>query len=172
MMKTIKLIAVGIILLVSSLIHAQVSVNVNIGSPPAWGPVGYSEVEYYYLPDVEAYYDIRASQFIYFGGGRWIRTTYLPRHYRNYDLYSGYKVVLTDYHGPRPYTYYKNHKVKYYKGYKGGHQKTIGRRNDSHNNHDYHNDHRDNDDNGNKGHNEGKGRKEGKGNKGHGKGND
>jgi hypothetical protein len=25
----------------------QVSVNVNIGSPPAWGPSGYAETEYY-----------------------------------------------------------------------------------------------------------------------------
>jgi hypothetical protein len=39
-MKTIKLIAAGIILLVSNSIQAQVSVNVNIGSTPSWGPVG------------------------------------------------------------------------------------------------------------------------------------
>ena len=37
-MKTLKLIALGIILLVSNSIQAQISVNVNIGSPPAWGP--------------------------------------------------------------------------------------------------------------------------------------
>src|SRR5687767_6440567 len=118
-MKTLKLIAVGIIFLVSSSIHAQVSVNVNIGSPPSWGPVGYSNVDYYYLPDVEAYYDIRATQFIFFSDGRWIRSRYLPRQYRNYDLYSGYKVVLNDYHGSRPYSNFKNHKVKYHKGYRG-----------------------------------------------------
>jgi hypothetical protein len=125
-MKTLKLIAVGIILLVSSAIQAQVSVNVNIGTPPAWGPVGYSNVDYYYLPDVEAYYDIRATQFIYFGGGKWIRSRYLPGPYRNYNLYNGYKVVLNDYHGSRPYSNFKNHKVKYYKGYKGKPQKSIG----------------------------------------------
>ncbi|MFV5692084.1 hypothetical protein ACM55K_08680 [Flavobacterium sp. LT1R49] len=125
-MKTLKLIAVGIILLASSAIHAQVSVNVNIGTPPSWGPVGYSNVDYYYLPDVEAYYDIRATQFIYFGGGRWIRSRYLPGQYRNYDLYSGYKVVLNDYHGSRPYSNFKNHKVKYYKGYHGAPQRSIG----------------------------------------------
>ena len=125
-MKTLKLIAVGIILLISSAIQAQVSVNVNIGTPPAWGPVGYSNVDYYYLPDVEAYYDIRATQFIYFGGGKWIRSRYLPGQYRNYNLYNGYKVVLNDYHGSRPYSNFKNHKVKYYKGYKGKPQKSIG----------------------------------------------
>jgi hypothetical protein len=126
-MKTLKLIAAGIILLVSSTaMQAQVSVNVNIGSPPAWGPTGYSAAEYYYLPDVQAYYDVRQSQFIYLGGGQWVRSRNLPTQYRNYDLYNGYKVVLNDYHGSRPYSNFKNHKVKYYKGYKGKPQKTIG----------------------------------------------
>ena len=126
-MKTLKLIIAGMILLVSNnTMQAQVSVNVNIGSPPAWGPVGYSSVDYYYLPDIEAYYDIRASQFIYFGRGKWIRSRNLPYHYRNYNLYNGYKVVLNDYHGSRPYNHFKSHKVKYYKGYKEKPQKTIG----------------------------------------------
>ena len=128
-MRTLKLIAAGIILLVSTTaMQAQVSVNVNIGSPPAWGPSGYSAAEYYYLPDVQAYYDVRQSQFIYLGGGQWVRSRNLPAQYRNYNLYNGYKVVLNDYHGSRPYSNFKNHKVKYYKGYKGRPQKTIGAR--------------------------------------------
>ena len=152
-MKTLKFIALGLILLASTTNHAQVSINVNIGTPPSWGPAGYANVEYYYLPDIEAYYDIRASQFIYFGGGGWIRASYLPRQYRNYDLYHGYKVVLTDYHGYRPYTYFRNHKMKYYKGYKGRPQRTIGREHDNR---------RDYDDNWQRG-------REGKENRGHGK---
>jgi hypothetical protein len=168
-MKTLKLIAVGIILLVSSAIHAQVSVNVNIGSPPLWGPVGYSNVDYYYLPDVQAYYDIRATQFIYFGGGNWIRSRYLPRQYRNYDLYSGYKVVLNDYHGSRPYSNFKNHKVKYYKGYHGKPQRSIGsNRNNNHREYENHG----NNGNGNYGNDRGngKGKGNGNGNNGHGNG--
>jgi len=157
-MKKLKLIAVGIVLLVSSAIHAQVSVSVNIGTPPAWGPVGYSNVDYYYLPDVQAYYDIRASQFIYFGGRTWIRSRYLPGQYRNYDLYNGYKVVLNDYHGSRPYSNFKNHKVKYYKGYHGKPQKSIG------SNRNYnHNEYKNNGNNGN-------GHKQGNGDNGHGNG--
>jgi hypothetical protein len=134
-MKKFKLLALGIVLFIAGSASAQVSVNVNIGSAPSWGPSGYAETEYYYLPDVQAYYDIRASQFIYFGNGNWVRSRYLPRQYRNYDLYSGYKVVLNDYHGRTPYTYYKKHKAKYYKGYKGRYQKTIGHREDNHENH-------------------------------------
>jgi len=125
-MKTLRLLLLGIGLMISSLTQAQVNINVNVGAPPSWGPAGYETVEYYYLPDVEAYYDVRASRFIYYGNGKWIRAERLPYRYRTYDLYSGYKVVLTDYHGPSPYVHYKEHKVKYHKGYKGGPQKTIG----------------------------------------------
>ncbi|WP_035671894.1 hypothetical protein [Flavobacterium sp. 83] len=125
-MRTLKLIALGIILFASSTIHAQVSVSLNIGTRPDWGPSGYAEAEYYYLPDVEAYYDVRATQFIYFGDERWIRSRYLPRQYRNYDLYSGYKVVLNDYHGSRPYRNFNNDRSRYYRGYRGNEQRNVG----------------------------------------------
>ncbi len=177
-MRTLKLIAVGIILFASSTIHAQVSVSLNIGTAPSWGPVGYAEAEYYYLPDVEAYYDVRATQFIYFGGGRWIRSRYLPNQYRNYDLYGGYKVVLNDYHGSRPYNHFKSHKVKYYRGYNGREQRNVvynnnrrvyvnQRQNDNrryysnHRGNDKHREHRDYDNhrgNENRGHGRGHGR--------------
>lgn len=162
-MKTLKLFALGIVLFISSAVEAQVSVNVNIGTPPSWGPAGYARVDYYYLPDIQVYYDIPAAQFIYFGNGRWYRSRYLPSRYRNYDLYSGYKVVLSDYHGDRPYMYFKQHKTKYYKGYKGKPQKTIGNRN-SNNAHKYNQQGK----SGN--YNKGKSGNSGKGN-GHGKGN-
>lgn len=124
-MKKLKLIALGMFLFVSSLIQAQVSVNVS--PPPAWGPAGYSNVKYYYLPDVQAYYDVPSSQFIYVKNGKWFRSRYLPGNFKNYDLYNGYKVVLNDYRGSHPYYYFKNHKAKYYKGYKGNPQRTIGK---------------------------------------------
>ena len=158
-MKKLKLIIAGLILFASAnTMQAQVSVNVNLGRPPAWGPIGYSAVDYYYLPDIQAYYDIRATQFIYFGGGKWIRSRNLPNQYRNYNLYNGYKVVLNDYHGSSPYRNFSNHKVKYYKGYKGKAQKSIGS-NRINSNKDFKS-------NGNKG-NANKG---GKGNAGHGNG--
>lgn len=127
-MKTLKLITVGMFFLISNITHAQVNVNINVGTAPAWGPVGYSEVDYYYLPDVESYYDIRSEQFIYYNGGVWTRSRYLPRQYRNYDLYHGYKVVLNDYHGSSPYDHFENHRNAYHKGYRDGIQATIGQR--------------------------------------------
>jgi hypothetical protein len=127
-MKTIHYFLMGILLLCFSGANAQVSVNVNIGSPPAWGPAGYTDARYYYLPDLQTYYDVRASNYIYLSNGKWIRTRSLPAAYRNYDLYNEYKVVLAGYRGERPYGDFKTHKVKYAKGYKGKPQKTIGQK--------------------------------------------
>ena len=113
-MKTIKFIAIGILLLAAIPNHAQVSVNVNI-RPPVWGPTITTQ-EYYFLPEINSYYDIRASQFIYINNGSWIRARQLPTRYRSYNLNTGNIIVLNDYHGHSPYTYYKKHKVKYDNG--------------------------------------------------------
>lgn len=131
-MKAIKLFIIGILLFGATATKAQVSINVNIGTPPAWGPVGYDNVGYYFLPDIQIYFDIRKAEYIYFGNGRWIRSRRLPSYCSNYDLYRGYKVPLTDYRGNTPYVYYNAHKVKYYKGYKGKPQKARGHYKEEH----------------------------------------
>ena len=102
-------------------VNAQVSVNINIGAQPVWGPVGYDYVEYYYLPDIEAYYYVPTHQFIYLTSGRWIFATTLPVRYRTYNIYSGYKVVINE---PRPYLRFTSHKVKYAK-YKGNNARQV-----------------------------------------------
>jgi len=127
-MKTIRLICIGILIFLANIIQAQVSVSVNIGSPPPWGPYGYNGVRYYYLPDVEAYYDIQSSLFIYSEGGVWVHRGYLPARYRNYDLYGGYKVVMTDYRGNAPYTHFADYRSRYARGYHGKTQRNIGER--------------------------------------------
>lgn len=92
--------------------QAQVSVgiNVNIGSQPVWGPVGYDYVEYYYLPDIDVYYYVPRHQYVYLSNGRWIFSLSLPVRYRHYDLYRGYKVVVNE---PRPYLRDDLYRVKY-----------------------------------------------------------
>jgi hypothetical protein len=127
-MKTLKFIVIGMAMILSCTVQAQVSVNVTLPAPPMWGPVGYTGVQYYYLPDVESYYDVRTSMFIYYSGGVWVHRAHLPGMYANYDLYGGYKVVMRDYHGNTPYSNFKEYKMKYKKGYHGGAQRTIGER--------------------------------------------
>jgi hypothetical protein len=125
-MKTIQKLLLAMAFFTLGSMQAQVSVNVNIGTAPEWGPAGYSDVNYYYLPDIETYYDIRTSEYIYLTNGRWVRTVTVPAPYRSYNFYNGYKVVMTDYRGNTPYTTYTTYKVKYPKGYKGKPQKNIG----------------------------------------------
>ncbi|MEO7923230.1 MAG: hypothetical protein ABIR30_06085 [Chitinophagaceae bacterium] len=102
-------------------VSAQVSINVNLGSQPAWGPSGYDHVDYYYLPDIETYYYVPTRKFIYLSGGNWVFASGLPPAYRSYNLYSGYKVVVNQ---PKAYLYYPTHKVKYAK-YKGNRGQTV-----------------------------------------------
>ena len=127
-MRFLKLVVFGIVLFFAYTVQAQVSVHINIGTPPQWGPTGYSDVRYYYLPDVEAYYDVQTSMFVYFEGRSWVRRSYLPSRYKNYDLYDGYKVVMKDYHGEAPYYNHREYRAKYAKGYRGPSQHTIGER--------------------------------------------
>jgi hypothetical protein len=107
---------------------AQVRFNVrfNIGSQPVWGPVGYDRVEYYYLPDIETYYYVPRHQFIYLSGDRWVFSSNLPPRYRDYDLYSGYKVVMNE---PRPYMHFERDRDKYSR-YRGDHSQQIIARSD------------------------------------------
>ena len=97
-----KKIAFASVLLFSilsfKLTYAQIRVNVgvNIGSQPDWGPVGYNHVDYYYLPEIQTYYDVPNHQYVYYEKSAWVRRSYLPVRYSNYDIYHGYKVVIND----------------------------------------------------------------------------
>ncbi len=116
--------------------HAQVSVNVsfNVEAQPAWGPTGYNQVNYYYLPDIETYYYVPRHQFVYFNEGRWVFASSLPERCRNYDLYRGYKVVLNE---PRPYLHHEEYRSRYayYRGYYD-HQPPLREHGNKHYDHD------------------------------------
>lgn len=127
-MKATKLFLQAILFLVAVNSQAQVSVNVNIGTPPVWATAAPVAVEYYYLPDIGVYYDVPAERYIYLREGKWHRSHELPPYYRGYDLYHGNTVYLTDYRGHRPYEFYKVHKGKY----KGNGWKSNGHYNDNH----------------------------------------
>lgn len=108
-----KLIVLGILGMIGWMPYqasAQVSINVNIGSQPLWGPVGYDYVDNYYLPDIECYYNVPRRQFVYLDNSRWIFSSSLPSRYRGYDLYNGYKVVVNS---RDPYRNFDRDRVTY-----------------------------------------------------------
>lgn len=95
---------------------AQVRIQANINIQPQWGPTGYDYAEYYYMPDIDVYYNIPRRQFVYLNAGRWVFAASLPPIYRDYDLYRGYKVVIND---PAPYRRCDYYRQQYrpYRGY-------------------------------------------------------
>ncbi|WP_343670608.1 hypothetical protein [Chitinophaga sp.] len=108
------LVAIGSIYGYKADAQVRFNVNVNIGSQPVWGPVGYDYAEYYYMPDIDAYYYIPERQFIYLEGSRWVFAPALPPRF-HYDLYRGYKVVVNE---PRPYLHPGVYRERY-AGYRG-----------------------------------------------------
>jgi len=124
-MKTIKLIVLGLCFFVANALQAQVSVNVNV-SPPPWGLVGVTNATYYYLPDVEAFYNVPTAMFIFVENGVWVHRAMLPPRYRGYDLYKGHKVNMNDYSGNTPAQLYSAYKSNRPQGYHGPTPKING----------------------------------------------
>lgn len=117
------LVVTGIVAVFGTPIRAQVTwgVHVNIGTQPAWGPVGYDEVQYYYLPDIDSYYDVPHHRYYYNEGGNWIYRSSLPPRFHNYNLYNGYKVVVNE---REPWRNHEANRAKY-ASFKGRHDQQV-----------------------------------------------
>jgi len=102
------------------------SVGVNIGAQPDWGPVGYDHADYYYMPDIDSYYDVSAHTYVYYNNNVWVHSRSLPPRYSNYDVYHGYKVVVNQ---PHPWYHHDAIRARY-ANYRGRHDQAFIR--DSH----------------------------------------
>jgi len=100
---------------------AQISLSINIGSQPEWGPTGYDRADYYYMPDIDAYYDVNAHQYVYFTNNAWVHSAALPPRYASYDVYNSYKVVVNE---RTPWVHNTVYRTKY-ASYKGKRNQTI-----------------------------------------------
>jgi hypothetical protein len=114
--------------------NAQISIQFGINVPvhrvyvPAPQPVvvdegpvydndqvNYNDDDYYYLPEVEAYYNVPRHCYYYNNGSSWVSSTYLPGAYRSYDWRSG---VRYEVRAPRPYMHHDMY-VSRWGGYAG-----------------------------------------------------
>lgn len=120
-MKKFIFLFVAVIGFTVATTQAQVNVSVNIGAQPAWGPTGYDHVDYYYLPDIDCYYDVTNKVYVYPNGNSWVRAKQLPAKYRNVDLYNAHKVVING--EKRPYQNAAKYRQEY-GGYKGKHDQS------------------------------------------------
>ncbi|TWR29923.1 hypothetical protein FPZ43_08715 [Mucilaginibacter pallidiroseus] len=118
MKKIFLTTAIFFSLLIVKQADAQISLSVNIGSQPEWGPVGYDHADYYYMPDIDSYYDVPNHQYIFLENNTWVRRASLPSRYSNYNVYNGYKVVVNE---RNPWTRNDVYRTKYanYRGRTG-----------------------------------------------------
>lgn len=113
-MKNLQIILAAFIIFFTFESNAQISINVNLGSRPQYHDRYENQVRYYFLPEIEAYFDIQAGIYIFNGSRGWVRSNYLPEYCSNYDVNRGYRVALT-YIGNTPYSDFNFHKQKYYR---------------------------------------------------------
>jgi hypothetical protein len=98
-MKTLRKVGIttGIIILLTMLsgfgtssLQAQVVRYTN----PVWAPAYYPGVRYYYIPDIEAYYDLSNQDFVYLDEGQWLFSYGLPPMYAGFDLFDAFVIAL------------------------------------------------------------------------------
>jgi len=85
-------------------------------SNPSWAPPYVSGVRYYYLPDIEAYYDLTTQEFVYLDNGQWSYSQNLPDIYAGFDLNTCFTVAI-DFNTYQPWMhqqYYVSHYPRYY----------------------------------------------------------
>jgi hypothetical protein len=98
---------------------------------PDWAPAETSpEVRYYFIPEIDVYYDAFVGEYVYYNGSIWVYSARLPQVYSDYDLHEANIVLLSvdvgspwlrhDYYvATYPVTYfYEPHYVTYGHGWR------------------------------------------------------
>lgn len=98
-------------------VYDDAEVNVHV-SVPAWAPP-YDDVQhvrYYYMPDIEVYFDLSNQEFVYLQDGSWMFSSSFPQMYPGFDLNNSYVVMLDNqvYEPWMHHHYYISHYPRYY----------------------------------------------------------
>lgn len=122
MKKLIILSAIAMSGLIYNTANAQIRIHVGFGfasQPVVYAPAPVVEHvyeqpayynDYYYLPDVDAYYSVNEQCYYYYDGDNWISGAYLPGQYRDYDWRS---VRRYEVRAPRPYLHDDIYRSRY-----------------------------------------------------------
>jgi hypothetical protein len=83
---------------------------------PQWAPPVYSGIRYYYLPDIECYYDIYTREFIFLNHAQWFYSPTLPYMYPGFDLNNCFVIIVNSniYQPWMHHQYYVSHFPRYY----------------------------------------------------------
>lgn len=103
-MKKIILIATcALCLLAGSESLAQVSVNVQVGTPVTTTTWWSADENYYYIPQYGVYYNVARKVYVYPAEGSWVYAPSLP------SAYGTYKLVPGSYHTVHAKAPFRNH---------------------------------------------------------------
>ena len=90
--------------------QVHVSVGFNLGGPVVvQRPVAVYD-DYYYLPEVDAYYSVGENLYYYNNGYAWVSAVYLPGAYRNYSWRDVRRVQIR---ANRPYMNHTVYRTRY-----------------------------------------------------------
>jgi hypothetical protein len=83
---------------------------------PQWAPPYFPGVRYYYLPDIETYYDLESQNFVFLYNGQWCYSQECPSVSAGFDLNTCFAIAL-DINVYQPWMhhhYYISHYPRYY----------------------------------------------------------
>ena len=104
-------IHVGFNLAPRPVVYAQPAPVVVEQSGDYCEPANYDgDEDYYYLPEVDAYYSVPNRCYYYNDGGAWVSATYLPGYYRDYDWRSACRYEVR---APRPFMHAAYYRTRY-----------------------------------------------------------
>ncbi len=98
----------GGLLALAALTVTPAQAQVVVINAPSWGPAAPASAQYYYLPEVGGYYDLRGQQYIVQRNGQWQRLSQL----NGYNPTSWHPVVI-DYVGNEPWSRHDEYRRRY-----------------------------------------------------------
>lgn len=85
--------------------------HINLGGPVYTAPAPvYGDADFYYLPDVDAYYSVSGRCYYYNDGYNWVNAACLPGRYHDYDWEHARRFEV---YGPRPYMHNDEYRVRF-----------------------------------------------------------
>jgi hypothetical protein len=106
-MKTIYFLIAALLLNVSIVSAQDSASNTELLANEELPVVG---VRYYYYPNLDAYFDLQNSVYIYQSKeGEWVKSAQMSSGYRGYSIYNNTRYEVTDYNGDKPFTKLEQH---------------------------------------------------------------
>lgn len=102
-MKTIIKLASIAMLLVAFTTNSQTNLNNPTAEVKNDSLKKFTGIRYNFYPNLDAYFDIKTSEYIYKLNGAWIKDKVIPSNYRGYSIYNNYHQEITNYFGEKPY---------------------------------------------------------------------